>query len=388
MKALSFEGSGFEYFKIWIVNILLTIITFGIYYPWAKVRNNRYFYANSIFNERNFEYHATGKRLFIGYLIAIVLFFIYQVVAKFFPLASIGLAVVFAVAVPWLIWRSMKFNMNVTSFNNVKFKFIGKLSQSYIIFLLYPILFFVFIGVALVGMVYLNSGLVMGIGMVFFVALQLFFAAYISVKKNSYIINSSLYGQGKFSTDLEMKKFLKILIKATCINLLLLLFVGAAFIGTALIYISVEEIEILKNIHLYKENSEVLNNVFISMAPLLFVMYALMIVSGFITTAYYTVRTREYIFDNTMLDDKIEFTSSLKFIKLAFLILTNFLVIVITFGLAIPWAKVRLTRYTLENTHISSNEDLTVYINEIQNKESAVGEEIGDVFDVDLGLAI
>ncbi len=388
MKALSFEGSGFEYFKIWIVNILLTIITFGIYYPWAKVRNNRYFYANSIFNERNFEYHATGKRLFIGYLIAIVLFIIYQVVSRFFPLASIGLAVVFAVAVPWLIWRSMKFNMNVTSFNNVKFKFIGKLSQSYIIFLLYPILFFVFIGVALVGMVYLNSGLVMGIGMVFFVALQLFFVAYISVKKNSYIINSSLYGQGKFSTDLEMKKFLKILIKATCINLLLLLFVGAAFIGTALIYISVEEIEILKNIHLYKENSEVLNNIFISMAPLLFVMYTLMIVSGFITTAYYTVRTREYIFDNTMLDDKIEFTSSLKFIKLAFLILTNFLVIVITFGLAIPWAKVRLTRYTLENTHISSNEDLTVYINEIQNKESAVGEEIGDVFDVDLGLAI
>ena len=43
MKALSFNGSGMEYFKIWIVNVLLTIITLGLYHPWAKVRNHRYF---------------------------------------------------------------------------------------------------------------------------------------------------------------------------------------------------------------------------------------------------------------------------------------------------------------------------------------------------------
>ena len=43
MKPLDFGGSGFEYFKIWIVNILLILITLGVYYPWAKVRNQRYF---------------------------------------------------------------------------------------------------------------------------------------------------------------------------------------------------------------------------------------------------------------------------------------------------------------------------------------------------------
>ena len=40
-----FRGDGAEYFKIWIVNILLTIVTLGIYSAWAKVRNNRYFYS-------------------------------------------------------------------------------------------------------------------------------------------------------------------------------------------------------------------------------------------------------------------------------------------------------------------------------------------------------
>jgi len=39
-----FRGDGMEYFKIWIVNILLTILTLGIYSAWATVRNNRYFY--------------------------------------------------------------------------------------------------------------------------------------------------------------------------------------------------------------------------------------------------------------------------------------------------------------------------------------------------------
>ena len=42
---LEFTGSGSEYFRIWIVNLLLTLVTLGLYYPWAKVRRLRYFYA-------------------------------------------------------------------------------------------------------------------------------------------------------------------------------------------------------------------------------------------------------------------------------------------------------------------------------------------------------
>jgi hypothetical protein len=45
---IEFTGSGSEYFRIWIVNLLLTLVTFGIYYPWAKVRRLRYFYGNTL----------------------------------------------------------------------------------------------------------------------------------------------------------------------------------------------------------------------------------------------------------------------------------------------------------------------------------------------------
>ncbi len=39
---VEFKGNGFEYFQIWIVNIVLTIVTLGIYSAWATVRNKRY----------------------------------------------------------------------------------------------------------------------------------------------------------------------------------------------------------------------------------------------------------------------------------------------------------------------------------------------------------
>jgi hypothetical protein len=42
-----FTGTAGEYFRIWIVNLALTILTLGIYSAWAKVRKRRYFYAHT-----------------------------------------------------------------------------------------------------------------------------------------------------------------------------------------------------------------------------------------------------------------------------------------------------------------------------------------------------
>ena len=44
---MSFTGSAGEYFRIWIVNLFLTIITLGIYLPWAKIRQRKYLYGNT-----------------------------------------------------------------------------------------------------------------------------------------------------------------------------------------------------------------------------------------------------------------------------------------------------------------------------------------------------
>ena len=42
-----FHGNGADYFRIWIVNLLFSILTLGIYSAWAKVRTKKYFYGNT-----------------------------------------------------------------------------------------------------------------------------------------------------------------------------------------------------------------------------------------------------------------------------------------------------------------------------------------------------
>jgi len=39
--AVEFKGDGWEYFKIWLVNVLLTMTTLGIYSARAKVKTKR-----------------------------------------------------------------------------------------------------------------------------------------------------------------------------------------------------------------------------------------------------------------------------------------------------------------------------------------------------------
>ncbi|HFS85048.1 MAG TPA: DUF898 family protein, partial [Epsilonproteobacteria bacterium] len=123
MTAFTFHGNGREFFKIWIVNTVLIIVTLGIYYPWAKVRTRRYFYGNTALDGRRFEYHATGKQLFKGYLIAMGLLIVYLVVQQVAPILSGLLLVLFFAALPWIIWRSLIFNFRLTSFSNVRFGF-------------------------------------------------------------------------------------------------------------------------------------------------------------------------------------------------------------------------------------------------------------------------
>ncbi len=71
-EQLRFTGSGAEYFGIWIVNLLLTIVTLGIYSAWAKVRRLQYFYRHTEVAGSSFDFHGSPTRILIGRVIALV----------------------------------------------------------------------------------------------------------------------------------------------------------------------------------------------------------------------------------------------------------------------------------------------------------------------------
>jgi uncharacterized membrane protein YjgN (DUF898 family) len=63
-----------ELFVLFIINILLGIITIGIYRFWGKTRIRKYIWSRTSFRGEHFEYSGTGLELFIGFLFAFVLF--------------------------------------------------------------------------------------------------------------------------------------------------------------------------------------------------------------------------------------------------------------------------------------------------------------------------
>lgn len=71
---LDFNGKGSDFFGIIIVNWLLTIITLGIYYPWAKAKQLQFIYSATSLNGDSFSFHGTGKEMFKGFIKAILIF--------------------------------------------------------------------------------------------------------------------------------------------------------------------------------------------------------------------------------------------------------------------------------------------------------------------------
>lgn len=82
-SAFRFHGSWREFAPIALTNLLLIIVTLGIYRFWAKTRERRYLWSRSAFIGDRLEWTGTGLELFIGFIMALVLFGIPLVLIQF-----------------------------------------------------------------------------------------------------------------------------------------------------------------------------------------------------------------------------------------------------------------------------------------------------------------
>ena len=123
-------------------------------------------------------------------------------------------------------------------------------------------------------------------------------------------------------------------------------------------------------------------------AILIGLVYFFIILVSLIVSAYSLTRQRTYSFANAKLDQNVSFVSTLKARSLAFVMVTNLFAIVLTLGLATPWATVRVLRLMLNNTLIDTDVDIDRYISQQQSEQSSLGEQIGDAFDVDIGIGL
>ena len=136
-RQLFFHGSGGPLFGIQIVNMLLTIITLGVYYFWGKVRVRNYLLSESEFEGDRFAYHGTGKELLIGFLKAVLLFGVPLVLLNIVvpllargPVFQIvtGLAsyLLVLIVIPFAMVGARRYRLSRTSWRGIRFSFRGE----------------------------------------------------------------------------------------------------------------------------------------------------------------------------------------------------------------------------------------------------------------------
>lgn len=144
---LAFTGSGAEYFRIWIVNLLLTIVTLGIYSAWAKVRRLQYFDRNTTVDGAAFDFHGKPLAILKGRIVAVLLLALYQYAFGFSITAGLIVVAALLLVLPFLLRGALRFRLHNTSWRGLRFGFTGTPALAYATFIP-PMLMFMLPGVA------------------------------------------------------------------------------------------------------------------------------------------------------------------------------------------------------------------------------------------------
>ncbi|GKS84187.1 DUF898 domain-containing protein [Acidovorax sp. SUPP1855] len=122
--ALVFTGSGGEYFRVWIVNVLLGILTLGLYTPWARRRTAQYFYGHTLVAGSPLEFTAQQRRMVFGFVVLLGLTVAYQIAVRTGQDATVGLFLIGGALLAPLIWGSaMRFRLANTRWKGLRLQF-------------------------------------------------------------------------------------------------------------------------------------------------------------------------------------------------------------------------------------------------------------------------
>ncbi len=360
-KPFLFEGGGKEYFRIWIVNIALTILTLGIYSAWAKVRTNRYMYANTYLNGSNFEYNADPIRILIGRIIVVSVYILFVVFAEHLMMFEVaaGIAILALLALPWLIRQAVSFKLRNTSYRHVPFRYVGKTRDFYAFFLLHGLL---------------NI----------FTLFLAFPFSYVRFKE--LILRNSRYGQGEFFFKGKVQTVYEIYFSVIgWMFLVLLAFViviavisGFAMEGS----MGVEEVLLSGMLEEESPSSEEAGTLITALASVFMVFIYLPLIFGQkgLSDAYFS----NYVRNHTTLESA-PFKGEINPFRLAWISISNVFIIMLSLGLLYPWTEIRYLKYKLEHTSFAC-EDYDQFESYGYEQGSTVGEEMVDFFDIDIGI--
>ncbi len=335
-EALVFSGRGGEYFGIWIVNLLLTVLTLGIYSAWAKVRRLQYFHRHTTLGGAAFDYHGDPRAILKGRVIGFLLLLGYNISFEVSPLLGFLVLGLLAAAMPVLLMRSLRFRALNTSWRGLRFGFDGDQRGAYRAFLMWPLLS--------VFTLYL-------------------LAPMWHQRMKRYQLDSARFGATRFEFTAPVSAFYRMYGV-----LLLLLLLGMTMTG-GMVLLVIEAIEGSRELA-----------VLMPIAVLLGWVALFLLIQP-----YLTARLQNLVWNHTRLGAH-RFESHARARTLYAITFTNLVAIVCTLGFFAPFAAIRTARYRIESVTLVSAGPLDDFVAGQKQAVSATGEETADIFDVDIAL--
>lgn len=128
---LEFSAIGSEYFRIWIVNLLLTIVTLSLYLPFAKARRLRYFYTNTLVDGQPLAFHGKPWTILGGHLVMVACGFAFWIGIQTDTALWLLALPLFILLWPALWHSSLKYYAENTNWGNLSFQFSGTMAGAY-----------------------------------------------------------------------------------------------------------------------------------------------------------------------------------------------------------------------------------------------------------------
>lgn len=344
-EPLLFTGIWTEYFKIWIVNVLLTIVTLGVYAAWAKVRKKRYFYANTQLFGHAFEYLANPVRILIGNIVVVVLFVAYSLSGVVSPLVQLSLMFLIALLVPFFICRSLSFNARNSMWRGLRFQFHGGYGRAFFAFVLLPI------------------GTLVTFGLLH---------PYAAKVRKEFVMGNHAYGTTRFAMSAPVGEFYKTYLLALLFFLPIVITYGVVIFFVAM------------SARAGAGGQPAPPPPEVAFAGLGMIIAVPMAVVG---TMFLRARIFNLTWNHTTLSGH-RFIATMRARDLLLLHFVNSIVVGATVGLLHPWAACRMVQFQLASLQVVPGGNLDEFVASSQPEVSALGDAAGDFLDFDIGVGV
>jgi uncharacterized membrane protein YjgN (DUF898 family) len=365
----SSEFHGLSREIIWLVikNFLLNIVTLGFYRFWARTNVRRYLWEKMHIFGSPLEYTGTGKELFLGFLMIILVVFVPVAVINV-AIGSLGptlhpavagtysllVTVLFFYLIGVATYRARRYRLSRTRWRSIRAGQTGK-------------------------------GWTYGLWQLLLSSLMLFFALilpYKNMKLWRIKMQNTHLGDRFFVFDRDgaaRQTLVTLYLSYAVVAIVVIMVYALPFIAVAMTLGlevfsgTMSEAQIQAQVELNLQNNSGLLTMFGMVWPVSLVIFA-------VGMAWYKLKETRLLVGLTSFEDlKISFDATL--LSFFWLYLGNIMIVLLTLGIGFPFTQVRFARFLANHTNIEGQLDLGT-INQSADDDLTSGEGLAEAFDM------